>query len=99
MIVAAAIQINGLVCSMAQPARHHDILRQINGLYDPEERNPETYASEVQGFIDDKGVFFNRRDAFKHCLECGQGLPRRDRMLRENPNVYRGEELYSEDLW
>ncbi len=99
MIVAAAVRINRCVCSMAQPARHHDILRQIASLFDPAERPAHTYEAETQGFITDKGEFLNRADAFKHCLECGQGLPRRTRVLQENPRAYNGEELYSEDLW
>lgn len=99
MITAAAIRINHAVISMAQPARHHDILRQINGLYDPEDRPHWTYENETQGFIDDKGRFLNRSDAYKHCLECGQGLPRRTAILATGHNAYNGEELYSEDLW
>ena len=99
MIVAAAIRINHLVCSMAQPARHHDILRQIAGLYDPAERPPHSYEAETQGFITDKGVFLPRRDALRHCVECGQGLPRREKLLLTKPNSYQGQELFSEDLW
>jgi hypothetical protein len=84
---------------MERPARHHDILRQINGLYDPEERPFHTYEAETQGFIDDKGKFYNRADAFKHCIEVGQPLARRQLLLKENKNIYNGEDLYSEDLW
>jgi hypothetical protein len=106
-IVAAAVRINHCVCSMEAPARHHDILRQINGLYDGAtpidgnlgERPPWTYESETQGFIDDKGKFYNRAEAFKHCVEAGQPLARRVLMLSEGRNVYNGEDLYSEDLW
>lgn len=95
MIVAAAIRINHAVISMAAPSRHHDVLRQINGLYDPEDRPHWTYESETQGFITDKGEFLNRRDAFQHTIDCGQGQPRR----RKGAANYQGEELYSEDLW
>lgn len=95
MIVAAAVQINCAVISMAAPARHHDILRQIAGLYQPDDRPHWTYENETQGFITDKGEFLNRRDAFQHTIDCGQGQPRR----RKGAENYRGEELYSEDLW
>ena len=80
---------------MPPPARHHDILRQINGLYDPEDRPHWTYEVETQGFITDTGVFMNRREAFAHTNACGQGQPCR----RKGPTDYQGEELFSEDLW
>lgn len=99
MIVAAAIMINRLVCSMPQPARHHDILRQINGFYATGERELHTYDGEVQGFVNHEGRFFNRRDAYDHCMKTDQGLPRREAMLKDGRKIYNGEELYSEDLW
>lgn len=95
MIVAAAVRINHAVISMAAPCRHHDILRQIAGLYDPADRPHWTYECEAQGFITDKGEFLNRRDAFQHTIDCGQGQPRR----RKGAANYQGDELYSEDLW
>lgn len=95
MIVAAAVRINHATISMAAPARHHDILRQIAGLYAPEDRPHWTYEVEVQGFITDKGEFLGRRAAFQHTIDCGQGQPRR----RTGPHNYQGGELYSEDLW
>jgi hypothetical protein len=99
MIVSAAVRINHCVCSMAAPARHHDILRQITGLFDPGERPDHTFENETQGFLTDTGQFLNRREAYDHCIRTGQGLPRRERMLGENKRLYDGEELYSEDLW
>jgi hypothetical protein len=99
VIVAAAIRINHAVISMAAPARHHDILRQIAGLYDPADRPHWTYGEEVQGFITDKGEFLNREDAFKHTVECGQGQARRDALRSAKPGIYDGHELFSEDLW
>ena len=96
MIVAAAIRLNAVTLSMPAPARHHDILRQINGLYEPSHERPDwTYEVETQGFITDKGVFMDRREAFAHTNECGQGQPRR----RPGPENYQGDELFSEDLW
>lgn len=93
MIVAAAIRINHAIISMPAPARHHDILRQIGGLYDPEPRPSWTFEAEVQGFVTDGGVFLDRREACAHVLECGQPL----RLRR--PDGYQGDELFSEDLW
>lgn len=93
MIVAAAVRINHCVCSMAAPARHHDILRQIAGLFDPGERPGHTYEAETQGFIEDSGQFLDRRAALAHARECGQ-------VLKRKPGVgYQGDELFSEDLW
>ncbi|RYX88892.1 MAG: hypothetical protein EOO28_34680 [Comamonadaceae bacterium] len=94
MIVAAAIKLGDLVCSMPQPARHADILRQISGLYWDRQRHSHTYETEVQGFLDDEGQFLDRRAAYQHCLDNTQRIGGRDR-----PNSYQGEELYSEDLW
>lgn len=93
MIVAAAIRINRAIISMAAPARHHDILRQIGGLYDPELRPGWTFEAETQGFLTDRGVFLDRRAAYAHALECGQPL------VARRPSGYQGDELFSEDLW
>lgn len=94
-IVAAAVRINHAVISMAAPARHHDIIRQISGLYEPGDRPHWSYENETQGFITDTGSFLNRREAFQHTVDCGQGQPLR----RTGPTDYQGGELYSEDLW
>jgi hypothetical protein len=93
VIVAAAVRIHHCVCTMAAPARHHDILRQIAGMFDPEERPDHTYEAETQGFITDTGHFIERREALIHARECGQ-------VLRRKPGIgYQGDELFSEDLW
>lgn len=93
-IVAAAVRVNHCVCSMPAPARHHDVLRQINGLYDPEPRPDWTFEQETQGFITDAGVFLDRREAMQHVITCRQKMIR-----RVGPGHYQGDELYSEDLW
>ncbi len=93
MIVASAIKVGSLVCTMPAPARHHDIIRQMS------KQNVHDYSDETQGFINDQGQFMNRRDAYQHALQCGQGTPRRDITLNEKPNSYDGPELFSEDLW
>lgn len=93
MIVAAAIRINRAVISMAAPARHHDILRQINGIYGQEPRPSWTFEVETQGFLTDAGQFLDRREAYAHALQCGQAL------IGRRPEGYQGDELFSEDLW
>lgn len=99
MIVAAAIRIDKLICSLPRPYRHHDILRGINGLYEDRNRYRGTFESETQGFIDHDGNFLNRTEAYDHCIECGQILVRRNAILKSDPNCYNGIELFSEDLW
>lgn len=95
MIVSAAIKINGAIISMPRPARHHDILRQIKGLYEYGDRPDFTYNVEEQGFLTDEGMFLGRRGAFYHAHDCGQGTPNR----RVSPGHYAGDVLFSEDLW
>lgn len=97
MIVAAAIKLGGLICHMPAPMRHHNILREI--LVNFDKRSYYGYANEVQGFLTDTGEFLNRRDAYEHALECGQGVPRRTAMLADNSTLYNGTEAFSEDFW
>ena len=50
----------------------------------------------IQGFINHKGEFLDRNEAYKHALECGQ-INQHTRWYRED-NKYE-ENLYSEDLY
>jgi hypothetical protein len=101
MIVAAAIKINNLVLSMARPARHHDIIRQIDGLFDPNPRSDDPIEFEVRGFLTDAGEFLDRKDSMVHVIDCGQGTPNHDAMQLQYPNrqFYKGDELFSEHMW
>lgn len=102
MIVAAAIKINGLIMTMPQPARHHDILRQWVDVQNRVLGNcgiERMYIPEIQGFIDDNGIFYSRKAAMDHCYKVDQPLTRRNALLAEGKNIYQGDELYSEDLW
>lgn len=70
--------------------RHGDcyqIIRQLD--------NKHTQWSE-EGFISHDGKFFDRREAYKHALECGQ-INQHAKWYREDNNYE--EELYSEDLY
>lgn len=95
MIVAAALWYDGLIFSMPQPNRHHDIIHKLDAdlNIDPDWWNME------QGFIDDRGDFYTREAAYQHCQLIGQPLVRRIALLESGKNVYNGEELFSEDLW
>ncbi len=50
---------------------------------------------KVQGFINHKGEFLNRKEALAHAIECGQ-LTETHRYYREDNGI---DELYSEDLY
>jgi hypothetical protein len=54
-----------------------------------------TKINEVQGFINHKGEFLNRKEALAHAIECGQ-LTETHRYYREDNGI---DELYSEDLY
>ena len=95
MIICAAIkiQIEGLSHETIVPCRRHGdgfkILKDL-GL------KPRVGYKEIaQGFIDQDGDFLNRKNAFKHAVDCGQ-LSATTREWKAS----QGEiELYSEDLY
>lgn len=62
MITHVAIKYKDKVYSLPQPWRHHDVIRQIGGIYGP----------DVQGFLTDKGHFLTREQAFVHAQFHGQ---------------------------
>lgn len=97
MIIAAAIKIADVVCFIPAPARHHNVLHSLMQCFNG--RTDRGYLEETQGFVTDSGIFLDRIEAMKHALECGQGTPRRDKILATGYNTYNGDELFSEDLW
>lgn len=88
MIVGVAVKTDKTVYSLPNPNRHHNVLRMMTNLY-----ITRNYGTEVQGFVDDKGNFLNREDAYTLAKSNGQ-LKR-----ISGPEFYQGNELYSEDLW
>jgi hypothetical protein len=66
MITHVAIKYNDKIYSLPQPFRHHDVIRQIGGIY----------GEDIQGFLTDKGHFLNRAQAFVHAQFHGQVKPR-----------------------
>lgn len=101
MIVAAAIQYGPLIMSRPAPCRHHDVLQSVMGMLIYQDERDDINSNAVQGFLNDKGEFLDRRAAYMHVLGCGQGLPRREYLRKNYPerNFYDGDELFSEDLW
>lgn len=97
MIICAAIDItfvnskdeivNLIVCGH----RHGDCFKTIRQL-----DNKHTQWT-IQGFINHKGEFLDRKEAYKHALECGQ-ISQHAKWYREDSND-NTEELYSEDLY
>ena len=95
MIICAAININFIdnsgdcqelvVCGH----RHTDCFNIIKHLHISHKN------SECQGFINHKGEFLDRVEAWKHALECGQ-LSISNRWYKVDHNE---DELYSEDLY
>lgn len=82
-LVGVAIKFNGATITMPRPNRHHNVIRAVGGLGGP----------DVQGFVDDRGNFLNRREAYQLAV-------RNDQINRRpGPQFYPGDELYSEDLW
>lgn len=95
MLICAAllVQVEGLDHTTILPCRRHGdgfgILKDLG--YAPKTK----YKVIEQGFIDHKGNFLNRQDAWKHARECGQ--------LSQSTEWYKSDgrdcELYSEDLY
>jgi len=84
MIIGVAIVYAGKLYTLPKPNRHHDVIRAMSG---------GVKGPDKQGFIDQNGRFLNRKEAMIHAEETGQ--------LKRKPGkeFYKGEELYSEDLW
>ena len=89
-ITHVAIIISGKLYSLPKPLRHGDIYKAKALLEGPKQRTEAT-PLDIQGFLDEDGVFLNRRDALKRVLEIGQTIV--------NLSAIRGDKLYSEDVW
>ena len=80
MIHAAAIIKNGiLLVGRCHPDIMHDNFPIVGKFGD----------EDIQGFIDDKGKFLTRHEAYLHAMECKQ----------VKAEDIENEVLYSEDLW
>ena len=71
MITRAAIMYHGLLHVGVRDERHADIIRGIfRNPFDG--KTPNINEMQEQGFVDEKGVFYDRVAAAQHALECGQ---------------------------
>ena len=83
MIKRVAVRLGKRVFVGADGKRHDSVITEMILVHEL------SVADSVNGFIDDKGNFLNRREAAKHAFECGQ-LPN-DKTCPEA--------IMSEDLW
>lgn len=85
MIISSAIKITetGRVYT---GKRHHNIIQDNKGV-NFKGKNREDV---VQGFVDQTGKFYNRKEAYEYVIKCGQ--------LQKDTNLI-GSVLTSEDLW
>ena len=95
MLICAAllIQVEGLDHTTIVPCRRHgDGFKILEDLgYAPKTK----YKVLKQGFINHKGEFLDRKEAFRYVYEIGQ-LSATTRWYHED---HHHEELYSEDLY
>ena len=91
MIICAAvkIQVEGLDHTTIVPCiRHGDAFRILEDLgYAPKTK----YKILEQGFLNHKGIFYDRRAAMQYVRSIGQ--------LSATARQHCGDELYSEDLY
>ena len=82
---------DGIIWTLPRPARHHHIVWVMNKIGETlSDDHPVMIYRREQGFIDDKGTFFNRIDAAVIAKECKQLL---------NGKLLAPPRLFSEDLW
>lgn len=83
MIIGVAIRHEADVFCLAQPNRHHDVIRHM-----VDDRNISPPISGEQGFFNEEGDFITREEARDIAIKNGQcKTPRHSRLL------------FSEDLW
>lgn len=84
IIVASAIRYDGVVASIAKPARHHHIIYAMNMA-----TGRKTGGDDEQGFLTSDGQFVDRNEACIIAREAGQIE------TKHGPD----DMLFSEDLW
>ena len=82
MICSVAMTIGSMIISLPKPARHDQIYKRLS-----KDLNAIYTGQEECGFLDDKGNFLSRLEAYHHAVECGQ--------IKAGDAEY----LISEDLW
>ena len=85
-IVSVGIMFDSKLYSCPAPDRHHHVLRLIYA----EHGSNRNCNISVQGFVNNKGEFLDRKDALVVALRANQVI---------DPNSVRANQLFSEDLW
>lgn len=85
MLIASAIRYRGVIFP---GRRHHNCIITINSVFGFKSTK-DSGGFREQGFIDEKGNYYDRTRAGVHAIKCGQ-----IKELR-----YHKEHLFSEDLW
>jgi hypothetical protein len=86
-ITHVAIRFEGVVYSLPQPNRHHDVIRFIVNTTGATHVDAH---GEDQGFLDESGAYLTRQQALVSALLNGQV---------KQPNQIRLGMLFSEDVW
>ena len=97
MIVGVAFynSTHKVLISMPRPSRHGDIFSafwEMNGRKDHNILN----CNWTQGFVDEHGKFYDRKEAARHVHEVGQELTEYAKAEYENRPL---TILFSEDVW
>lgn len=95
MIVGVAIRSDTVVIQLPKPNRHHDCFKYCKvylGIHATDHKLG--LKADDQGFITDKGVYLNRKQAMRHVKRCGQKLLR-----QPDGSVNKSAILFSEDVW
>ena len=82
-IKGVAVLVNRKMVTMDAPARHHNILHQLD---------PHTQGPIEEGFVTRCGRFLDRKSAYIVATTNGQ-------FKRHPTEGYQGDKLFSEDLW
>jgi hypothetical protein len=90
VIVAAAIRrkSDGQVFSLPKPARHGAVMAMLGTVETEHDGTKWALYDGEQGFVDEHGTFYNRKQARAHAYRCGQ-----------HTEELIGSILTSEDLW
>lgn len=87
MITHVAIRFDGVTYSLPKPNRHHHVIRHI---VDTTDAKYVDARGDDEGFLDENGKYYNRKEALAHALEHKQV---------KNLNDIRCGKLFSEDVW
>ena len=82
-IVAAAVEIEGIIISTPRPGRHHNVLHALHAL------GVKDHGPDVQGFLTNEGKFVSREIAYWIAKDAGQ-------IVHKTPPE---DILFSEDIW